>query len=240
MSDSTKGGAPIIRARGLRRTYRQGAVDIHALRGVDLDIDAGDYLVLSGPSGSGKSTLLNLIGSLDRPSAGTVELEGVRTDTLSRSRAALFRLRHIGFIFQAYNLLPVLSALENAEYTLMLQGVPRARRRERALALLERVGLSDMADRRPHELSGGQQQRGAVVRAIAPEPKIVLADEPTANLDSEASDSLLDLMAQLNQEQGTTFVCASHDQGVMARARRLVRLHDGRIVGDAAGGDRAS
>ncbi len=231
MSD-TSTTSPIIRARGLERTYRQGSVDIHALRGIDIDIAAGEYIVLAGPSGSGKSTLLNLLGSLDRPTAGTIQLDGIRTTDLGRSAAALFRLRHIGFVFQAYNLLPVLSAYENAEYTIVLQGVPKSQRHERVLGLLDRVGLAELADRRPHELSGGQQQRVAVVRAIAPEPKIVLADEPTANLDSEASASLLDLMAELNAEHGTTFVFATHDTEVMARARRLVRIHDGRIVED--------
>ena len=224
---------PVIEARGLTRVYRQGPIEVHALRGVDLDIQPGEFTVLAGPSGSGKSTLLNLIGCIDRPTAGEVKLEGHSAVGLSRAASARFRLARIGFVFQAYNLLPVFTVFENAEYTLMLQGVAKAERRARVVPLLERVGLGDMIDRRPHELSGGQQQRVAVVRAIASRPRIVLADEPTANLDSATSDELLDLMQQLNDENRITFVFATHDQQVMARARRLIRLHDGRIVDDA-------
>lgn len=231
------GGAdvPVIRCRGVTKIYRQGELEVHALRGVDLDLEEGEFTVLAGPSGSGKTTLLNLIGVLDHPTAGTVEVGGRDVSDLDRGEGAGFRLDHVGFVFQAYNLLPVLSAYENAEFTLLLRGMPAKERRARVQPLLERVGLADMMDRRPHELSGGQQQRAAIVRALASEPSIVLADEPTANLDSETSASLLDLMLELNRELGTTFLFSSHDQTVIERARRLVKLLDGRIAEVAAG-----
>lgn len=225
----------LIRAHDLTRVYRQGSVDIHALRGVDIELSRGEFTVLSGPSGSGKSTLLNLMGCLDRPTQGQLLIAGTDSRELSRAAAALFRLQHIGFVFQAYNLLPVLTAFENAEYTLMLQNVPTKDRRDRVMGLLERVGLADMAGRKPHELSGGQQQRVAVVRAIATDPELVLADEPTANLDSEASGALMDIMGELNESNGTTFVFATHDRDVMSRARRIVHLRDGCIAEDDNG-----
>ncbi len=221
----------LIVARALVRTYEQHGVAVHALRGVDIDIEAGEFTALVGASGSGKSTLLNLIGALDTPTSGTVQVDGQALADLSRSQAAAFRLEHIGFVFQAYNLLPVLTAYENAEYTLLLQGVSAAERKARVVPLLQRVGLAEMMHRRPHELSGGQQQRVAVVRAIASSPSVVLADEPTANLDSETSGDLLELMAEPNRE-GTTFVFASHDPAVMSRARRVVHLLDGQIERD--------
>jgi len=224
--------SPVVRARALTRTYVQGEVEVHALRGVDIDIRRGEYSALAGPSGSGKSTLLNQIGVLDTPTSGTVELDGRDVSGLSRTEAAHFRLEHIGFIFQAYNLIPVLTAYENAEFTLYLEGVPAARRRELVVPLLERVGLGELLDRRPHEMSGGQQQRVAVVRAIAPRPAIVLADEPTANLDTKSASKLLDLMEELNDEHGSTFLFASHDPQVLERARRVVRLRDGQIEAD--------
>ncbi len=222
----------MIRGRGLTRVYSQGEIDVHALRGVDIDIEAGEFTALVGPSGSGKSTLLNLIGALDAPTAGTVTIGGAGITGLSRTAAADFRLANIGFVFQAYNLLPVLTAYENAEYTLLLQGRIKSQRIEIVGDLMKRVGLSDMMHRKPHELSGGQQQRVAVVRAIASQPKVVLADEPTANLDSETSTELLDLMRELNQERGTTFLFASHDPQVVERATRVVRLKDGLIASD--------
>jgi putative ABC transport system ATP-binding protein len=224
----------VIRTEKLSRTYLQGAVEVHALRDVDFTCKAGELVALAGPSGSGKSTLLNQLGTLDSPTSGTIDIAGHQVTQLGRAEAARFRLTHIGFVFQAYNLLPVLTAYENAEYTLLLQGVPPAKRREIVVPLLERVGLGTMLDRRPHELSGGQQQRVAVVRAIAPKPAFVLADEPTANLDSESSSSLLALLEELNRRDGITFVLASHDAQVIARARRVVRLRDGRIVSDEA------
>lgn len=222
----------IIQARGLTKIYTQGKVEVPALRGVDLDVGPREFVVLAGASGSGKSTLLNLVGALDHPTEGHVLVAGTDVTHLSRSQAARFRLAELGFVFQAYNLVPVLTCFENAEYTLALAGVPKAKRRESVVPLLERVGLGDMLDRKPHELSGGQQQRIAVVRAIASRPALVLADEPTANLDSETSGNLLDLMLELNAEEGTTFVFASHDPDLIARARRVVRLRDGQIDAD--------
>ena len=222
----------VISGRSLTRVYVQGPIAVHALRGVDVDIGAGEFSALVGPSGSGKSTLLNLLGVLDAPTKGTVTVGGQQVTGLSRSESARFRLNHIGFVFQAYNLLPVLTAYENAEYTLLLQGVPAARRRETVVPLLERVGLKAMMHRRPHELSGGQQQRVAVVRAIAARPDIVLADEPTANLDSTTSAELLEVMAELNAHDGITFLFASHDPMVVERVRRVIHLKDGHIDRD--------
>ena len=222
----------VITTRGLSRVYDQGGVPVHALRGVDVDIEQGEFTALVGPSGSGKSTLLNLVGCLDTPTSGTVLVDGKDVTDMSRSESASFRLANIGFVFQAYNLLPVLSAYENAEYTLLLQGKPADERRGVVEPLLERVGLAGLSARRPHQLSGGQQQRVAVVRAIASSPAFVLADEPTANLDSQTSEDLLDVMLELNRERGTTFVFASHDPAVMDRARRIVHLRDGEIDRD--------
>jgi putative ABC transport system ATP-binding protein len=192
----------------------------------------GELVALTGPSGSGKSTLLNQLGTLDHPSSGRVLVAGREVSALGRTEAARFRLSQVGFVFQAYNLLPVLTAYENAEYSLALQGVPLAQRRAVVVPLLERVGLGTMMDRRPHELSGGQQQRVAVVRAIATRPAFVIADEPTANLDSDAAAALLALFEDLNQGDGVTFVLASHDAQVIGRARRVVRMRDGCIVAD--------
>ncbi len=223
---------PIITGRDLARVYTQGSIEVHALRGVDIDVGDSEFTALVGPSGSGKSTLLNLIGCLDAPTRGTITINGKDVTALSKAASAEFRLHNIGFVFQAYNLLPVFTAYENAEYTLMLQGMPKAKRRERVVPLLERVGLADMMKRKPHELSGGQQQRVAVVRAIASHPRLVLADEPTANLDSETSRGLLDLMLELNRDLGTTFLFASHDEHLMDRATRVVHLLDGRISED--------
>ncbi len=241
MSREAPAGAPtatleaasaLIEVRGVTRVYRQGALEVEALRGVDLDVEEGEYTALAGPSGSGKTTLLNVIGVLDRPTEGSVRVQGVDVTGLDRGEAADFRLDHVGFIFQAYNLVPVLTAYENAEFTLLLRGVDAAERRRRVEPLLERVGLGGMTDRKPHELSGGQQQRVAVVRALATGPRIVLADEPTANLDSATSEGLLDLMLELNRELGTTFLFSTHDELVLERARRVVRLLDGRVAED--------
>lgn len=221
----------VIRLRGVTKVYDQGGVPVHALRGVDLDIAPGEFTTLAGPSGCGKTTLLNIIGALDQPTAGQVEVAGRDLAGVSRGEAAQFRLDHVGFVFQAYNLVPVLTAFENAEFTLLLRGAPPAERKRVVEPLLRRVGLGDMMDRKPHQLSGGQQQRVAVVRALATHPSIVLADEPTANLDSEASEELLVLMAELNRELGTTFLFASHDPVVLERARRVIQLLDGRVDG---------
>ena len=219
----------VIRTRGIERVYRQGDIEVHALRGVDLDIASGEFSCLAGSSGSGKSTMLNLIGCLDTPTKGSIEVGGHRVERFSRAEAAAFRLKNIGFVFQAYNLVPVLSAYENAEFTLLLQGVDAAERKAQVEALLERVGLKDMMHRRPHEMSGGQQQRVAVARALASRPSIVLADEPTANLDSKTSSQLIELMLELNESQGTTFLFSSHDPIVIEQARRIIYLRDGEI-----------
>jgi len=221
-----------VSCRKLGKTFAQGELAVHALSDVDLDIAAGEFVCLSGPSGSGKTTLLNLIGGLDHPSAGSVTVAGQRIDTMDMGNLAELRLRHIGFIFQAYNLIPVLSARENVEFVMQLQGVPAAERRRLSLAILAEVGLAGLEDRRPGELSGGQQQRVAVARAIVSKPALILADEPTANLDSDTAEKLMGLMRDLNQGMGTTFVISTHDKLVMSFARRLIRLHDGRIIDD--------
>ena len=233
---------PIIACQALTKRYQQGEVSVDALRGVDLTVSKGEFLSLSGPSGSGKSTLLNILGGLDQPTSGQVSIDGQTLDGLSRSALADLRLRRIGFVFQAYNLIPVLSAEENVAFILELQGVSAAERRERAREMLAQVGLSGMEGRRPSALSGGQQQRVAVARALAARPSVVLADEPTANLDSASAESLLGLMDSLNRDSGITFVVASHDPRVIAFTRRRIILTDGRIeqderveAGDTAG-----
>ena len=214
------------------KIYRHDSNEVHALRGVDLEIREGDFAVLVGPSGSGKTTLLNVIGGLDRPSAGRVWVAGTEIGRMSRSGLSDLRLRKIGFVFQEFNLIPVLSAVENVEFVMLLQGVPEAERRSRALALLRELGLKGMENRRPSELSGGQQQRVAVARAIAAGPVIVLPDEPTANLDSKAGAALMDMMRRLNEEKGITFVFSTHDPMVVERARRVIRLKDGQVEAD--------
>lgn len=219
-----------VRAEKLTRVYRQNSIEVIALNGVDLEIAAGEFIALVGPSGSGKSTLLNLLGGLDRPTSGRLWVADRELGALSARELADMRLRRIGFVFQEYNLIPVLSAIENVEYVMLLQGVPDEKRRRRALAVLAEVGLGGLEDRRPGELSGGQQQRVAVARAIVAEPALVLADEPTANLDSITGAALMDLMRGLNETKGITFVFSTHDQMVMERARRLVHLKDGRAV----------
>ncbi len=219
----------IVETRDVTKVYDQGKVKVQALRGVSLDIEKGDFMALAGPSGSGKTTLLNLIGGLDTMDEGSVRVEGNRINDMSQSELARLRLNRIGFVFQAYNLVPVLSAVENVEFILLLQGVTPAERRDRARAILDEVGLADLYDRRPAELSGGQQQRVAVARAIVSNPAIVLADEPTANLDSTTGKSLLALMGQMNTDRQVTFVFSTHDRMVMEHAHRLVYIRDGRI-----------
>ena len=223
---------PIVRVEGASRIYRRDDIPVPALQDATLAIEAGDFVALVGPSGSGKTTLLNLVGGLDQPSTGHVWIGEEDLTRLGKRALAQLRLRRIGFVFQEYNLVPVLTALENVEYVMLLQGVPQAPRRERALGLLQALGLAGLEHRRPHELSGGQQQRVAVARAIAAEPVIVLLDEPTANLDSKAGAMLMDLLRRLNEERGTTFVFSTHDPMVVERARRVVRLRDGRIEAD--------
>jgi len=219
-----------VHATQVTKVYQQNSIAVEALKGVDLEIAEGEFLALVGPSGSGKSTLLNLIGGLDRPTSGRLSVAGEDLGELSRRALAELRLKRIGFVFQEYNLIPVLNALENVEYVMLLQGVPDVERRDRARAILGEVGLAGMEDRRPGELSGGQQQRVAVARAIVAEPALVLADEPTANLDSATGAALMDLMRRLNEERRVTFVFSTHDAMVMERARRLVHLKDGRIA----------
>lgn len=219
----------VIALSGVTKTYSQGKLTVTAVDGLDLEIEQGDFAVLCGPSGSGKTTVLNMMGLLDEPTRGEVVFEGRRVGSLGRSERALMRRDRIGFIFQAYNLIPVLTAMENAEFVLDLQGVPLGKRRARVGQILRDVGLAGLEHRRPDELSGGQQQRVAIARAIAAGPAVVLADEPTANVDSETAETILDLMERLNREQGVTFVFSSHDAHVIDRARRVLRLRDGRL-----------
>jgi len=220
----------IVHCRNLGKTYRQGDISVKALNGINFDIVKGEFVALAGPSGSGKTTLLNLIGGLDRPDAGEVVVNGRSFHDLSASQLAELRLNHIGFVFQAYNLIPVLSARENVEYVMLLQGVDAAERRERSRAILDEVGLENKYDRRPAELSGGQQQRVAVARAIVSNPSLVLADEPTANLDSKTGEGLLKIMREMNAKKEVTFIFSTHDKMVMDYARRLVVLQDGKIA----------
>ena len=221
-----------VRCIDLCKTYRQGDQDIKALDHVSIDIAQGGFVCLSAPSGGGKTTLLNAIGGLDIPDSGEVWVAGQRIDQLSKGDLAQIRLQQIGFVFQAYNLIPVLTARENVEFVMQVQGVHAKQRREKSTAILEEVGLKGLEDRRPAEMSGGQQQRVAVARAIVSRPALVLADEPTANLDSKTSDELMQLFVELNQNHNTTFILATHDQRVMSYARRLIRMLDGRIVED--------
>jgi len=216
----------------LTKSYQVGDVVTHALRGVDLEVEPGEFTAIAGPSGSGKSTLLHIMGALDHPDNGQVVLGEQRIDRLERRDAAQLRLRHLGFVFQAYNLIPVLSALENAAFVLELRGVARAEREERAREALAALGMDGFEDRMPNQLSGGQQQRVAVARALAADPDIILADEPTANLDSTTGYQLIDLMRDLNEDRGMTFVFCTHDQRLLDRVSRIVRLEDGRVAGD--------
>jgi putative ABC transport system ATP-binding protein len=236
MSDSSPANEVIVEAHALTKTYQQGTIEVPALRGLDLTVRRGEFAVLAGSSGSGKTTLLNLIGALDIPSSGTLAVEGNELAQMSGRQLAQMRLRRLGFVFQAYNLIPVLTAYENAEYVLLLQGVPAAEREKRVRDLLRSVGLEGLEHRRPSELSGGQQQRVAVARAIAAEPALVLADEPTANLDSKTGTELVQLMQHLNRERGVTFLFSSHDPKVIHHADRVIRLEDGEIVDDTRRG----
>ncbi len=220
-----------VKTHNLTKTYHQNSTAVHALNGVDITIKAGEFMALVGPSGSGKSTLLNLIGGLDSPTDGTVMIEGVDISSYSSKELADVRLHKIGFIFQEYNLIPVLTAIENVEYVMLLQGIEEAVRREKSYAMLKEVGLEGLENRHPGELSGGQQQRVAIARAIVADPVIVLADEPTANLDSKNGAELLDLMKEINEIEKTTFIFSTHDPMVMERAHRIVTIKDGRIEG---------
>ncbi len=231
-SPGDSGGEVLVHVSGVSKIYQQGTIEVAALSEVDLSIMRGDFAVLAGPSGSGKTTLLNLIGALDKPTGGEISVDGQSLAALSGRQLAQLRLRKLGFVFQAYNLIPVLSAYENAEYVMLLQGTPPSERRKRVMDLLGSVGLSGMEHRRPAELSGGQQQRVAIARALAANPSMVLADEPTANLDSKTGSDLTELMRELNHERGVTFIISSHDPKVIERAERVIKLEDGRIISD--------
>ena len=222
----------VVKTSQVIKTYNSNSIPVKALRGVDLEIDAGEFTAIVGPSGSGKTTLLNIIGGLDRQTSGYVEVDGTDISKLSDNRLIEFRKNKIGFVFQAYNLIPVLTAFENIEFVMLLQGWSKEKRGERTRELLNAVGLMEQADKRPSKLSGGQQQRVAVARALAPKPSFILADEPTANLDSKSTANLLDIMSRLNKEENMTFIFSTHDQRVIDRARRVVTLEDGRIVED--------
>lgn len=222
----------VITIKGVTKVYNPEKIPVHALRGVDLIIEQGEFTAIVGPSGSGKTTLLNIIGGLDRPTSGYVEVGGKDIFKLSDNQLIDFRKSHIGFVFQAYNLIPVLTAKENIEFVMLLQKRSVTEREARVRELLAAVGLEDKRDKRPSELSGGQQQRVAVARALAPKPSFILADEPTANLDSVSTANLLDIMAGLNRKENMTFVFSTHDQRVIDRARRVVTLVDGKVASD--------
>jgi len=223
---------PIIDAHELVRVYNASQIPVRAVDGVHLHIDTGEFVALVGPSGSGKTTVLNMIGGLDHPTSGEVKIAGHNITTMSGSRLTRFRLENIGFVFQSFNLIPVLTAGENIEFVMLLQGQSRESRQKRVRELLREVGLLDKADVRPAQLSGGQQQRVAVARALASKPRFVLADEPTANLDSVAAAQLLDIMEKLNREEKVTFIFSTHDERVIRRARRVITLQDGKVVSD--------
>lgn len=233
MSESAQ---PAVRTEHVWKTFHQEAEEVHAVRDVSLSIARGEFTALAGPSGSGKTTLLNVIGGLTRPTRGRVWVAGQDITAMTSQQLAHLRLREVGFVFQAYNLLPVLTAMENAEFPMLLQGIEATERARRVRELFTRTGLAGLEDRRPGKLSGGQQQRVAVIRAVVGQPALVLADEPTANLDSVASEALLDVMQELNREMGVTFVFATHDTRVMDRSRRLVRMMDGGIETDETRG----
>ena len=225
----------LVSAHDVTKDFAAGALAVHALRGVTLDVHRGDFLALVGPSGSGKTTLLNLVGALDRPTSGTLHVLGRDLAKLSKGERARLRLESLGFVFQAYNLVPVLTARENVEFVLELQGIGGGERRRRAEEVLKDLGLADLADRRPGQLSGGQQQRVAVARAVAARPALVLADEPTANLDTDNAEQLMAMMRRLRDEHGMTFVFSTHDARVVAHATRVVTMEDGRVARETQG-----
>ncbi|MCI0522513.1 MAG: ABC transporter ATP-binding protein [Bacteroidales bacterium] len=222
----------VVEINDVRKTYHDTEVEVKAVNGVTLSFEKGDFAVIVGPSGSGKTTLLNLIGGLDQPTGGDIIVAGHRLSELRPSELIDFRMEHVGFVFQSYNLIPVLTAAENVGFIMNLQRWPKEKRKARTNEMLESVGLSDRHNNRPSQLSGGQQQRVAVARALAPRPEFILADEPTANLDSKSAESLLDIMEKLNREEQMTFIFSTHDVRVMKRARRVITLEDGRVVSD--------
>lgn len=222
----------IIELKNLEKIYKDAAVEVHAVNGIDLSFKQGEFAAIVGPSGSGKTTLLNLLGGLDNPTNGDILVNGQNIGKLSSSELIDFRLKNIGFVFQAYNLIPVLTAKENVQFIMELQGKPKAERNKRAVDLLTQVGLGDRIDARPNKLSGGQQQRVAVARALASKPKFVLADEPTANLDSKSTTKLLEIMERLNREENITFIFSTHDSRVVEKAHRIINITDGKVVKD--------
>ena len=222
----------IIKTTGLTKTYQNNTLKVEAVKQVDLSISEGEFTAIVGPSGSGKTTLFNMIGGLDDITAGNVEIAGTNISNLKENELIDFRLKHIGFVFQAYNLIPVLTAKENVAFIMLLQGLSEKERMQRSEDLLEQVGLGDKFDSRPNQLSGGQQQRVAVARALASKPRFILADEPTANLDSQSTSTLLDLMAEMNKKENITFLFSTHDQRVIDKARRVITIEDGKIVSD--------
>jgi putative ABC transport system ATP-binding protein len=223
----------LVKLRGIAKDYKRGAETVHVLQALNLDIPRGDFLALMGPSGSGKSTLLNLIGGLDRPTAGSIEIDGQRTDSMSDSQLGRWRANHVGFVFQMYNLLPVLTAERNIELPLLLTSLSAVERRKRTSAALSLVGLSDRAKHKPSELSGGQEQRVGIARAIVSDPTILLCDEPTGDLDRKSGDEILDLLQALNQQQGKTIIMVTHDPHAAARAKHVLHLEKGQL-GEAA------
>ncbi|GJM30291.1 MAG: ABC transporter ATP-binding protein [Cyclobacteriaceae bacterium] len=225
----------IISTHKITKTYNPDTIPVHAVNGVTLSFEEGEFAAIIGPSGCGKTTLLNLIGGLETPTTGSVEVNGEIISSKSKRQLTDFRLRNIGFIFQAYNLIPVMSAYENTAFTMELLGWPRDKIKARVLELLEAMDIADKAQQRPNQLSGGQQQRVAVARALSTRPKFILADEPTANLDSHATSNLLDMMLKMNEKEQTTFIFSTHDERVMRRARRLIKLKDGKVLDDARG-----
>jgi len=227
---NTKQTDLVVECQKISKTYQQGIIEVNALTDIDFDVQRGEFICLSGPSGSGKSTLLNMIGGLDAPSTGEIFIDGEEIDELDKSELADMRLHKIGFIFQAYNLIPVLTAQENIEMVMQMQGINKADRNRKSLSILKEVGLEGLENRKPPELSGGQQQRVAVARAIVSRPSLVLADEPTANLDSVTANKLIDLMLSMNEQHKTTFIISTHDPMIMQRAKKLVKLHDGKIA----------
>ncbi len=222
----------IIEIKDLKKIYNDSEVAVHALNGINLTFQQGEFAAIVGPSGSGKTTLLNLVGGLDEPSEGAIRIDGINIGELSSRKLINFRLKNIGFVFQSYNLIPVLTAYENVEFIMNLQGYSKEKRRNRTIELLESVGLGDRISSRPARLSGGEQQRVAVARALASKPKFILADEPTANLDSKSASNLLDIMEKLNREENITFIFSTHDQRVVNKARRVIQVEDGKVISD--------
>jgi len=222
----------IIEIKGVSKTYDQKTVPVQALNGIDLTFQKGEFASIVGPSGSGKTTLLNILGGLDDPTGGVVFIDGINLTALSGSQKTTFRMKNIGFVFQSFNLIPVLTVEENIEFIMQLQGVPKEMREKRTTELIEAVGLTDKRNSRPNKLSGGQQQRVAVARALASKPKFILADEPTANLDSKSAENLLDIMGKLNKEENVTFIFSTHDVRVMNKAKRIITIEDGKVIED--------